>query len=163
MKVIKPPTPFVDSIAKEQTALFLGGSIEMGTAEKWQARIAIDLADYKGIILDPLREDWDPTWAQDPTPGTPFHGQVTWELDAQDAATHIIYYFDPNTKSPITLLELGLYASSKKVLVCCNQAFWRYGNVKITCDKYNITCLHSYDELLENLKQTMEWRSCLLS
>jgi hypothetical protein len=50
----------------------------------------------------------------------------------------ILLYFDPNTKSPISLLELGLYARSKKLFVCCPDGFWRQGNVRVVCERYGV-------------------------
>ena len=55
-------------------------------------------------------------------------------------------YFDPETKSPISLLELGLFANSGKIHVICPEGFWRKGNVDIVCDEYNIPM---YKDLLE--------------
>lgn len=37
-----------------------------------------------------------------------FRQQVEWELNALSVADLIVFYFDPATRSPITLLELGL-------------------------------------------------------
>jgi hypothetical protein len=61
-------------------------------------------------------------------------------------------YFDENTKSPISLLELGLYASSGKMIVYCPEGFWRKGNVDIVAQRYDITQVNSFNELLIALK-----------
>lgn len=55
-------------------------------------------------------------------------------------------YFDPNTKSPISLLELGLYATSNKLHVICPDGFYRKGNIEIVCDKYNIPIYENIEE-----------------
>lgn len=65
-----------------------------------------------------------------------FRGQVEWELDAQERADFVMLYFDPATKSPISLLELGLF--HHKMLVCCPNGFWRKGNVDIVCQRYGV-------------------------
>ena len=57
-------------------------------------------------------------------------------------------YFDPETKSPITLLELGLYARSGKLVVCCPHGFWRRGNVDIVCDRYGVDQVKLLDTLI---------------
>lgn len=133
-------------------AIFLGGSIEMNTAEKWQDRLANELSGWPDsvILLNPRRDDWDSSWVQDPTPGTQFFAQVDWELEMQDSADLLVYYFDPNTKSPITLMELGAYgyAVPEHVVVCCPTDFWRYGNVAVFCNKYGIPLVHSFEELV---------------
>ena len=48
------------------------------------------------------------------------------------------------------MLELGLYANSGKLLVCCPKGFWRKGNIDVVCEKYNIPIYESLDQLLED-------------
>ena len=148
---IKAPNDYPDI---ESFSIFLGGSIEMGAAENWQNRLAADLIGEDVLILNPRRDDWNSSWAQDPTPGTQFYEQVTWELHAQDVADLLIYYFDPSTTSPITLLELGAFgrAEPEAVIVCCPTSYFRYGNVRIFCERYGIELVHSYTELLDYIK-----------
>src|ERR1035437_6205106 len=85
--------------------VFLAGSIEQGKAEDWQKRVIKELADQPIIFLNPRREEWDASWKQEIT-NPKFKEQVTWELDGLEIADVIIIYFDPTTKSPISLLEL---------------------------------------------------------
>lgn len=148
MDVLKPPAIDYDL---PRPFVFFGGSIEMGKAIDWQTDLTKSLSSHTGTILNPRREDWDSSWKQDPIPGTPFYGQVTWELDHQDDSDIIVYYFDENTKSPITLLELGLYANTHKIIVFCTPKFYRYGNVKIVCDKYNIPVYSTHKEFFNSL------------
>lgn len=151
--VVKAPDRYPE--VTNHVKVFLGGSIEMGKAEDWQTRLTKDLSQNKDVmILNPRRDDWDSSWKQDPTPGTQFHEQVTWEMDAQDASDVIVYYFADETQSPITLLELGMYARThatgeKHIVVRCSPKFWRHGNVKVVCDKYGIPCVETYEEMLD--------------
>lgn len=154
--IVKAPELYDDS---SSISLFLGGSIDMGKAVDWQTKLTSDLAlafensDVDIMILNPRRDDWDSSWIQDPTPGTKFYEQVDWELQAQENADGIVYYFSPESKaSPITMLELGLFASSN-VIVFCPPEFYRYGNVKMVCERYEIAMVESYDELLDTLTQ----------
>lgn len=146
--VTAPNRDFPD---KYQENIFLAGSIEMGTAENWQSKII----NHKGIenvtFVNPRRDDWDASWVQDIN-NPQFYEQVTWELDMLNKCDYIIMYFDPNTKSPISLLELGLYANSGKLLVCCPEGFWRKGNVDIVCQRYNIPVFKNIDTTLIELK-----------
>lgn len=156
MKHVKAPSY---NIASTEYTIFLGGSIEMNTAEKWQDRLALALSGWSDdlVLLNPRRDDWDSSWLQDPTSGTQFYEQVTWEFNMQDQADLIVYYFDPATKSPITLLELGSYGSSEPygVVVCCPPTFWRYGNVAMFCEKHDIVLVHSFDSLVEEITQRL--------
>jgi hypothetical protein len=147
MKEIQAPNDFYTN----GISVFLGGSIEMGTAEAWQAKIVQEFREEDITFLNPRRDDWD--WSTEQSIGNAtFYEQVRWENDALDYADIIIIYFDPNTKSPISLHELGLYARSARVLVCCPKGFWRKGNVDITCDRYSIPLVESYEELVNALR-----------
>jgi len=120
----------------ERSKIFLGGSIEMGKAIDWQRDLIERLKDEFIIFLNPRRSDWDSSWTQEIT-NPQFKEQVDWELNGLETADIIVMVFDPNTMSPISLLELGLYASSKKMVVICPEGFWRKGNVDIVCEKHN--------------------------
>jgi hypothetical protein len=145
MKHIKSPERYDDSIFIN---VFLGGSIEMGLAEPWQDRLVNEFKDADIRFLNPRRDDWDSSWVQEAS-NPQFAQQVNWELDALEYSDLIVFYFDPNTKSPITLMELGLYASSGKVIVCCPDGFWRKGNVEIVCQRHGVTLVNSFDELVD--------------
>ena len=151
MKVIKPPAKLE---ASEYPIIFLGGSIEMGKAEDWQALLSNDLQSHECTIWNPRRDDWDATWKQDPTPGTNFFEQVSWELEAQEQADILVYYFDPETMAPITLLELGIF-KDKNVVVCCPDGYYRKGNVVIVCERYDIKLVDTYEELVDHIKSKL--------
>ena len=153
-KSVTAPEPY--EMDDGNVLVFLGGSIEMGAAEDWRTVVTKGMMDQPDVtILNPRRDDWDSSWVQDPTPGTMFHEQVTWELEAQEDADILVYYFDDNTKSPITLMELGMFAAThnrdKMVVVRCTDKFWKYGNVQIVCDKYDIPVVETMEELLSVL------------
>ena len=131
---------------RNRKSVFLAGSIEMGTAEDWQTHLGKTLHDAGYDVLNPRRDDWDSTWTQEFT-NPQFHQQVTWELNALEHSDLIIMYFSPNTKSPISLLELGLFARSGKIRVVCPEGFWRKGNVDILCQYYNIPLYENFETL----------------
>lgn len=133
--------------------LFLGGSIEMGTADDWQEITGKDLEPLYNI-LNPRRKDWDSSWSQEFT-NPNFYQQVNWELNALNKSDKILIHFDSKTKSPISLLELGLYASSEKLIVSCEDGFWRKGNIEIVCNKFNIPIFTHLSLAIEYLKQSL--------
>ncbi|MDA0266122.1 MAG: nucleoside 2-deoxyribosyltransferase domain-containing protein [Cyanobacteria bacterium] len=149
--ILKPPAP-LDGLTAP--TVFLAGSIEMGRAEDWQAAVSRSLQSEDIVILNPRRDDWDPTWAQH-MDNPPFREQVEWELAAQERATLIVMYFAPSTQSPISLLELGLFARSQKLVVCCPEGFWRKGNVDIVCDRYNVPMVDDLDGLGAAIRQQL--------
>jgi nucleoside 2-deoxyribosyltransferase len=134
--------------------IFLAGSIEMGVAIEWQKIFEEELKNEDVIILNPRRLDWDSTWEQ--TMDNPlFVEQVDWELSSLDDSDIIVMFIDPNTKSPITLIELGLHVKSGKLVVCCPEGFWKKGNVDITCNKYGAKNVQSIEELLKEVKKIL--------
>lgn len=131
--------------------IFLAGSIEMGAAVDWQKEVADFYKDHKRLILlSPRRDDWDSTWKQDPSPGTPFTEQVLWELNhLLKKADIALFNFDPKTKSVVTLLELGLcIGMDKKIYVCCPDGYFRKGNVVLTCNLRQIPVYNTLQEML---------------
>jgi len=149
---IKAPEPTPTLFYPEgPLRIFLAGSIEMGKAEKWQDRIVAALEGYDCILLNPRRDDWDSSWVQDPTEGTKFHEQVNWELENIVESDLIVFYFDPNTQSPITLLELGLVIGlNMNAIICCPDGYFRKGNIVITASGYEIT--NTFEKLVEQIK-----------
>ena len=146
-KVIKAPGD-TTNIAN---GVFLAGSIEMGKAVDWQEEITKKLKDADITIFNPRRDDWDSSWEQ--TIDNPdFREQVEWEMDSMIKAKKIVFYMDEKTKSPITLLELGLHAKDGKCCVYCPDGFWRKGNVEIVCDRYGVPMVDSIDDLVDFVK-----------
>lgn len=77
---------------------------------------------------------------------------VEWELDALESSDIVIIYFAPGSQSPISLLEMGLYARSGKLVILCPDGYWRKGNVDITAAKYGVTQVRSLDELIAEVR-----------
>jgi len=130
--------------------VFLAGSIEMGVAEDWQTRVgkALNALEPIGHVYNPRRDDWDSSWTQH-IDNPQFNEQVNWEVDHIEKSNIIFMYFDPATKSPISLLELGYILGLQKtyqginahrrpeIIVSCPDGFWRQGNVEIMCARAN--------------------------
>lgn len=138
--------------------VFLAGSIEMGAAENWQEKVISALRTEDCVIFNPRRDDWDSSWVQSPADWR-FFGQVNWELYALERADLIMMYFDPMTKSPISLLEFGLWARSGKLIVCCPDGFWRKGNVDIVSMRYQIQITDNLPDLIKETKQRISQRN----
>lgn len=135
-------------------SVFLAGSIEMGKATDWQSKVQDALRDFDVDIFNPRRDDWDSSWAQ--TIDNPqFNEQVTWELNHLDKARVIFMYLEAGTISPISLLELGLYAAQSHMIVVCPTGFWRKGNVDIVCERYHIRVVETLQEGIDILVDDM--------
>lgn len=151
-QIIKPDSP--DQGVRYQKKVFLAGSIEMGAAEDWQRLAEEALADCEVTIFNPRRDDWDSSWEQR-IHNPEFNHQVNWEMDRLEEADHILMYFAPGTKSPISLLELGLHAKDEKLIVVCPDGFWRKGNVEIVCLREGIWLYESLADALVDLSSIL--------
>ncbi|MFL5339602.1 MAG: nucleoside 2-deoxyribosyltransferase domain-containing protein [Gemmataceae bacterium] len=149
-RIIKPPAPV--HLDAGVPSVFLAGSIEQGAAEDWQRQVEFALDDLPVVILNPRRDEWDASWVQS-IDNPQFRGQVEWELAAQERAGVIGMYFAPATRAPITLLELGLFARSGKVVVCCPDGYWRKGNVEIVCARYSVPLVPDLTDLVRLLRE----------
>lgn len=148
MKTFEPPSrEFENYKYLGHKSIFLAGSIDIGVAENWQAKVIEHFSTKDVNILNPRRKDWDASWEQSLNSPN-FYEQVSWELDMLEESDIIAMYFDPTSKSPISLLELGLYASSGKLIVCCPDGFWRKGNIDIVCTRFGIPVFTNYDTWL---------------
>jgi len=150
MKLVTVPETIEHHYKWFDITIFLAGSIEQDTAEKWQDDIINMLEPYKIRVLNPRRKEWDPTWEQS-IKNPEFKKQVEWELNGLATASYIFIYFDPNTKSPISLLELGIAGSyaqeyGTRCIVCCPDGFWRKGNIEIFCERQQVQLTHTFEE-----------------
>lgn len=147
MKLIKAPKQ-VDSYKR---SLFLAGSIEMGLAKDWQSHIIEGLKDTDITVLNPRRNDWDSSWEQS-VDNLKFVEQVEWEMTSQQLSDLVLFYFDPQTKAPITLFELG-HCIGGDLVVCCPEGYWRKGNVDVICKRYDIPQVDTLDNLVQYTKE----------
>jgi hypothetical protein len=141
MPMYRPPAPW--TIPPGAHVVFLAGSIDMGTAVDWQAELAAALPGHV-VALNPRRDAWDASWRQS-IDNPDFRTQVEWELDGLDRADTIAMWFAPETRAPITLLELGLHARGGKLVVGCPPGFWRRGNIEVVAARFAIPLVDSWD------------------
>lgn len=148
--VVMPPLRYQKSNPKGMS-VFLAGSIEMGAAVDWQAEAIKRLTPYFDVIYNPRRTDWDSSWTQS-IENPEFNAQVHWELDMINLADYVLFYFDPQTKCPITLMELGMCTGrGRAISVCCPEGFWRKGNVDIVCNREGFVTYPVFDDMLTQM------------
>lgn len=162
MKILYPPneldTNSVINHKKKLRSIFLAGSIEQDLASNWQEKVVFDLYKEFDVFFNPRRKSWDRNIVQSIN-NPEFKKQVNWELNYilfnnYQFEHYIIFNFEGNTVSPISLLELGLVSGKKikNVFVNCSTNYWRKGNVEIICDYSNIPLTSSLDDLITNIK-----------
>lgn len=119
-----------NSIRKD-VSFFLAGTIDNGESFDWQHVICDEYKDKDVIIYNPRRRNWDKD-----ADGLETRKQIAWELDALENADHIILVLLGESRSPISLLELGLFARTKKLHVLLSNDFYRFDNVEMVCKRY---------------------------
>src|ERR1044072_780497 len=157
MKVVTAPHRIT---FRGKVNIFLAGSIEMGEATEWQkeaigmfqSRIPSENQEHYQI-LNPRRPDWDYNWKQE-YENPQFSPQVRWELNALNEADGVLFYFDPATKSPISLLELGRYYD--KAVVVCPEGFWKKGNIDIFCEENDLSQFSGLEEAVTKIVNQIE-------
>jgi hypothetical protein len=154
-KAIEIQSPDEVIVPEGYIIIFLAGSIEMGVAERWQESLQDMLSDLPIVFLNPRRDSWDSTWEQS-IDNPLFKEQVDWELDGIEMADRVVFYFDSNTSSPITMLELGINSRMNNSIVRCEKPFWRKGNVDILCDRFSIPKVKDLDEMANYIKNKLK-------
>ena len=76
---------------------------------------------------------------------------IEWELEALSMSDKIILNFLPNALSPISLVELGLYVASKKLLVICPKEFYKSRYVYTLCKKHNTPIFLNLEEAINTV------------
>ena len=148
--MLRPHEELPKEIASDKsfTKIFLAGTIDMGNSRDWQMELydRFSRMDGRDILFNPRQEHWDAS-----RPGEMDY-QVRWELDHLEEADMIIMYILGASKSPISLLEMGLHAKSGKMHVICEKDFYRYDNVRITCEYYGVPLYNDLDNFLESIR-----------
>lgn len=143
MNIITPEEFKINSKLEDNKSVFLGGTIDNGDSLNWQDKTITELINL-GIsninIYNPRREHW---LSKDQHQENEY--QIKWEQEHLDKSDLIVIVLLDDSKSPISLLEMGLYAESKKLIVFCTPNFYRWDNVRLTCEKYHIPLIQDND------------------
>lgn len=135
----------INIIGKNPFRIFLAGTIDNGDSTDWQQEL---INTINGVelrrptsIYNPRREEW---------PSSDDHReidrQIEWELSHLEKADLIVMNILANSKSPISLMELGLFAREGRLMVFCPKTFYRYDNVRNVCKRYEVP-LHTTNNI----------------
>jgi hypothetical protein len=110
--------------------IFLAGSIDSKVSDNWRSQVIT--SNYnQNHFFDPTNKNYEHLNSID------MKAHIQWELDALAMSDKIILQFLPDALSPISLVELGLYVSSKKLIVVCPKEFYKSRYVHTLCENYN--------------------------
>ena len=135
----------INIIGKNPFRVFLAGTIDNGDSTDWQQELinTINNVELKRptSIYNPRREEW---------PSSDDHReisrQIDWELSHLERADLIVMNILANSKSPISLMELGLFAREGRLIVFCPKSFYRFDNVREVCKRYEVP-LHTTNNI----------------
>ena len=99
--------------------------------------IDVNFFKFDIAFYNPRRDEWDSSWSQEQS-NPKFNEQVNWELDNIENSDIVFFNILPDSKSPITLMEIGLCKGKSSVIVCCPDEFYRKGNVSVVCSRYGM-------------------------
>lgn len=124
--------------------VFLAGSIDNRYFGNWRKETAKKL-ETKVNVFDPTN------MKHDSLNDAEMKSHIIWELDALAIADKILLNFLPDSKSPISLVELGLYVASNKLIVVCPKEFYKSRYVFTLCEKYNTPIFENLNKALVEL------------
>jgi len=149
--VVKPPTSLHDIQYDSKTpSVFLGGSIEMGKATDWQTIAQVRFVNAGFVVFNPRRDAWDSSWEQS-IDNPHFREQVEWEWFALQISAAKLFYFEPKTLSPISLMEFGRHCTNGGTHVVCPDGYWRKGNIDVVCAYECVEQNATLDEAIERI------------
>jgi len=149
MKVITAPETLDDL---SSPSVFLAGSIEGDRASRWQDWVISCLGPFPGTLVNPRRKVWCPEHSTYRHPE--LIRQIQWELEALTSVDYVFMYFDPDTISPISLLEQGWFGFTKgpgRMFVVCPPTYFRATNVEQFCEMIDIKVHPSFEDGLQSL------------
>ena len=117
--------------------VFLSGTIDNGDSANWQDEVVNYMKNFNAVgedlcIYNPRRKHWGELEKRD------MNHQITWELNHQEECDLNVMVLLENSKSPISFMELGLFARTGKLIVLCSEKFYRYDNVEVVCKRYGV-------------------------
>lgn len=137
--------------------VFLAGTIDADKGSvDWQHKICKKIEDttdnkYRITIYNPRREEFPDSGSSE------VRRQIKWEHKHMDDADLIVMNILEDSKSPISLMEMGMYAESGKLVVFCKAGFYRYDNVQMVCKKYNVP-LHNTNDIDDICKLILNYK-----
>lgn len=156
VQVITPNTPSQEPL--HAATIFLAGPTEVPWRENFIAILQKHHDDLPGAvtIYNPFQERWDSTWKEDYELDERFRAQTDWELGRMESSALIVVFFDQRSKAPVSLLELGLFARSGRVVVACEAGFWKRGNVQAVCSRLGVPLEETLDGLVNSVVSTLK-------
>ena len=136
-------------------SIFLGGS--MTETNDWREHFIEGFKSYDVSFLSPYRKNQPNITDENLDLNDPaIIEHIKWVNNAIDDAWMVFLYFDPSTKSPLSLLDFADLCKNKKAIVCCPKDFWKSTIIKTVCIEFNVQFFEDLENYIEYLKKLNE-------
>ncbi len=132
---------------KNQRSIFLAGSMDHKQEGSWREEIIAEFGTND--IFDPTNTHHDELNTEQ------MKHHIVWELGALQQSDLILLNFLKESKSPISLVELGMYVTSNKLIFICPKEFYKSDYVHTLCNKYNTPIFNTLNEAKTLLKNSI--------
>ncbi len=132
--------------ANSKKLVFLAGSMCIDKEDNWRKNVIKNYANDFDFI-DPTNEN------HNLLNDSLMKKHINWELEGLELSDIIFMNLLPESKSPISMVELGLYARSNKLIICCPENFYQYRYINALAKKYNVTLFSELDKGIQYLKK----------
>jgi hypothetical protein len=138
-------------------SVILIGSEDNGEWKPWKDTIVSRLEDktsdegFNLVVFDPERKEWETNW-QHMTEGSRYKSQVRWELEHMEEVDVVVLYLGKGISSSMAMMELGLLARTNRLVLFCPDDEFGSKNVKIFCERYEVTRVEKLDALLAEVE-----------
>ncbi len=129
----RPPQKKIYNLDYTRHRVYLAGSTN---GKDWQRHFVNQLSELRVDVFNPRTEVAD--------------GLYGWELDHLNIANIIAVYFEPGDPSPNGLITLGMFAKTDRLIVCCQEDFYKKGDIDHLCEQENIHQVETLDLLIAN-------------
>lgn len=131
----------ISQIPQNKECIFLAGSMAAKSEINWRQTVVDELQESYHF-LDPTNPN------HDTLEDLEMRKHIKWELDELKKADYIIMNFLPDSLSPISMVELGMYIATNKLIVVCPKEFYKWRYIDTLCKEYNTPIFNQLEEVL---------------
>ncbi|MFK7786732.1 MAG: nucleoside 2-deoxyribosyltransferase domain-containing protein [Crocinitomicaceae bacterium] len=135
-------------LAQNRTCIFLAGSMAQESSSNWRKTVVNQFGDTYHFFV-PTHPNHDQTGDDE------MKTHIEWELNGLAKADFILLNFLADARSPISMVEMGMYIQSGKLIVVCPKNFYKRRYVETLCEKYTTPLFNHLDQLLNGALDTI--------
>lgn len=137
----------ISQLPQDKECIFLAGSMVGSMVGSMAARLDVN---WRQTVADNFQEKYhllDPT-NHNRLEDLEIREHIKWELKGMEKSDYIIMNFLPNSLSPISMVELGMYIATNKLIVVCPKEFYKWRYIDTLCKEHNTPIFNELEELL---------------